>query len=323
MRGLKSYQKADIDVVVLTYNHAFYIEANILSILKQKTSYRFNLLIADDCSTDGTRAIVEKWMSQDERVYLVSTDSNVGSVENARNVIGKCQSDYLALCEGDDFWIDDEKLQIQMDYLKRNPEFGMVHGDVCYYHQEKNELGGSVNLSKGVRFPSGDIFEQYLSSDSLFIFTGSVLIERGLFQLCANYDLFKEKKWMAQDLPTWLELSKQTKIAYLDRIFSAYRLSNESASRSRNSDYLYRFHQSIFDVRYYYWKKYSGDLKLKTRLDYMYSLSLLADIRAIKSRKIFFDLVNVKKSGNFHWELKRWLQFLFLSVIVFVCGKRE
>jgi glycosyltransferase involved in cell wall biosynthesis len=321
MRGIEQYRKADVDVVVLTYNHADHIEQNIVSILGQKTTYSFNLLIADDCSTDGTRAVIQKWVEKDERVYLIATERNVGAVENARNVIGICQSDYLAFCEGDDFWLDNEKLQCQVDFLKSNPRFGMVHGDVSYFYQSKNCLGGSVNQYKGVTFPSGKIFNEYLTSDKLFVFTASVLIKRELFILCADYALFKSKKWMAQDLPTWLELANQTEIAYLDRIFAAYRLADESASRSKNSEYLYRFHQSVFDVRYYFWNKYSGSESEKIKLDKMYALSLLSDLRFLKTRQLWLEIWSVKCNGNFRWGFKRWLQFIYLSVIVLICGK--
>jgi glycosyltransferase involved in cell wall biosynthesis len=321
MKGMDKYRKADIDVVVLTYNHEAFIEQNINSILSQKTDFSFNLLIADDCSTDGTRGLVEKWMAKDDRVFLIPTKRNQGSVQNARNAMGFCQSDFLAFCEGDDYWLDDEKLQIQMNFLRENPSCGMVHGDVAYFYQAKNLLGGSVNKSKGVNFPSGKIFKDYLSDDKLFIYTASVLIKRELFIQCADYDLFQSKKWMAQDLPTWLELASQTEIGYIDRVFSAYRLADESASRSKNPEYLHRFHQSVFDVRFYFWDKYSGDVDVKQRLDFLFSCSLLADLRSLRSSQLWLELWKLKRSSNFNWSIKRWLQFLYLSVIVLICGK--
>ena len=312
------YRKADIDVVVLTYNHALYIDRNIRSILGQKTKYSFNVLIADDCSTDGSRELIQGWVEKDERVFLVGTSKNVGSVENARNVISYCQSDYLALCEGDDFWIDPNKLQTQLDFLKEHPDYGMVHGDVSYFYQGKNQLGGSANKSQGVIFPTGFIFEQYLTNKKLFIYTATVMIHRELFIRSTNYDLFNERGWLAQDLPTWLELSQHTKIGYIDRVLSGYRLANESASRSVSSEYIHQFHQSVFQIRYYYWERYSGKEELKSKLDYMYSLSLLADLRLLRSMKIWRELVTLKRKRNFSWELKRWMQFLYLSLLLLI-----
>jgi glycosyltransferase involved in cell wall biosynthesis len=321
MNEAKNYKKADIDVIVLTYNHELFIDQNINSILSQKTKFSFNVLIADDCSLDKTRDIVNEWMKRDSRVFLIGTERNMGAIENARNVLNFSQSDYLALCEGDDFWIDEEKLQKQMDFLIRNPRFKMVHGDVSYFHQSTNSLGGSVNRSKGVKFPSGSIFEEYLASDKLFIFTATVLVERKLFLQCSDYDLFQAKNWMAQDLPTWLEISNQTDIGYIDTIFAAYRLADESASRSRSAEYLYRFHQSIFDVRFYYWKKYSKNENLRLRLDYLYSLSMLSDLRMTKKQHLVFELWNLKRESSFTWNLKRWLQFYFFSIIALICRK--
>jgi glycosyltransferase involved in cell wall biosynthesis len=316
-----NYKKADIDVVVLTYNHEKYIERSIMSILCQKTSYTFNVLIADDCSTDNTREIINKWVQKDERVILVGTERNLGSIENARNVIGYCQSDVLALCEGDDFWLDDKKIQLQMDFLNSNQDFGMVHGNVKYFETASGQLKKSDNFRKGIKFPSGDIFMHYLTNEKLFIYTATVLVKRELFIQSADYDLFEKNKWMVQDLPTWLELSRRTKIAYLDREMAAYQLGTESASRSRDVEYIYRFHQSVFNIRYYYWQHYSRDTFVKQHLDFLFSVSLLSDLKLQKSKKIWHELYSFKKQSNVKWNLKRWFQFLYLSCVVILRAK--
>jgi glycosyltransferase involved in cell wall biosynthesis len=315
------YQKSDVDVVVLSYNHVLFIERCINSIASQETDYAINILVADDCSTDGTGELVKSLMEKYKNLYLIQQERNVGSIENARNVISQCQSPYLAFCEGDDFWIDAIKIQIQLDFLKANPDYGMVHGDVVYFDNKKGQVSDSVNHSKGVSFPSGYIFNEYLVSNKLFIFTASVVVKRELFVFCSDYSLFKEKNWLAQDLPTWLAIAQQTKIGYLDKVLSAYRLSDESASRSKSPAYTHAFHQSIFDVRFYFWNKYSQDKKVKVELDYLYSISLLADLRLLMSKKIWRELLMLKRKGNFSWELKRWMQFLYLSVQLLIKGR--
>ncbi len=318
---VNGYQKSDVDVVVLSYNHVLFIERCISSIVSQETDYAINILIADDCSTDGTAELVKSLMGKYKNLYLIQQERNVGSIENARNVISQCQSPYLAFCEGDDFWIDEKKIQIQLDYLKANPEYGMVHGDVVYFDNNKGQMSESVNHSKGISFPSGYIFNEYLVSDKLFIYTASVAVRRELFVLCSDYNLFKERNWLAQDLPTWLAIAQQTKIGYLDKVLSAYRLSDESASRSRSPEYTHIFHQSIFDVRFYFWNKYSQDKKMKSELDYLYSISLLADLRLLRSRKIWKELTELKKRGQISWGVKRWMQYVYLSLFVFIKSK--
>lgn len=318
MRELTS---VDVDVVVLCYNHEKYIEKCIRSIADQKTTYKFNILIADDCSTDGSATVVKSLMEQYPNVFLVQPQSNLGSIENARNVLSHCSSPYLALCEGDDFWVNMNKLQIQIDFLESHADFGMVHGDVAYYQNSIGKLGGSVNKSKGISFPSGDIFNDYLENHKLFVFTASVAVRRELFVSCANYNLFKQRNWLAQDLPTWLEIAQLTKIQYFDIVLSAYRLSDESASRSKDPKYMYQFHQSIFDVRYYYWELYSKSKSIKSKLDYMYSISLLSDLRIMQERDIWKKLTRHRRESEFQWELKRWLQYFYLSLILIVRRK--
>lgn len=315
------YRKADIDVVVLSYNHGLFIEQSVRSILNQKTEFTFNLIVADDCSSDDTSRIIKNLMNEYERLIFLTSESNNGSIKNAQRAIALCQSDFLAFCEADDYWLDENKLQLQMQFLKSNLGFEMVHGDVAYHYQSKNLIGESVNTGKDIVFPSGDIFEDYLTNQNLFIFTASVMVKTELFKACADYALFASKGWMAQDLPTWLEISRRTQIGYMNKMLAAYRLLDESASRSKSPEYIYRFHQSIFDIRYYYWAKYSGKSYLKEKLDLMYSFSLLSDLRRLNQRKLWYELTRLKFNSDITWSPKRWIQYFYSTILVFIKGK--
>ena len=100
-------------VSMITFNHEKFIAQAIESIMSQQTSFEFELVIGDDGSTDNTRAICEQYQKQfGNKIRLIFNDKNIGSVNNFLQNIYSCDGDFIAICDGDDFWTDNSKLQI-------------------------------------------------------------------------------------------------------------------------------------------------------------------------------------------------------------------
>ncbi len=108
---------------MLTYNHASYIREAVDSVLSQETSYPFEVIIADDASTDGTREIIQEYAQKDSRIVLSLQKVNSKVYKNLIDACGYIRGKYLALCEGDDYWIDTHKLEKQVRFLEENPDF--------------------------------------------------------------------------------------------------------------------------------------------------------------------------------------------------------
>lgn len=119
-------EKNDIMVSVccITYNHKQFIGQAIDGFLSQKTNFKFEVIIGDDCSTDGTSDIVKAYADEYPGIInLISGNKNVGAHENMRRVVKCCSGKYIALCDGDDYWTDPFKLQKQVDFLEQNTEY--------------------------------------------------------------------------------------------------------------------------------------------------------------------------------------------------------
>ncbi len=109
---------------MITYNHEKFIREAIESVLSQKTNFTFELVIADDCSKDSTRQIcVEYKEKYPDRIKLLLPEKNLGMMPNFINTLQACDGKYIALCEGDDYWTDENKLQKQVDFLENNQDF--------------------------------------------------------------------------------------------------------------------------------------------------------------------------------------------------------
>lgn len=113
-----------VSICTLTYNHEKYISKAIDSFLIQKTDFTFEIVIGEDCSTDGTREIVFNYAKKySDIINVVTSRENVGINENARRTVNACTGKYIAFCEGDDYWHDKYKLQKQVDFLESNKDF--------------------------------------------------------------------------------------------------------------------------------------------------------------------------------------------------------
>lgn len=131
-----------LSVCLITFNHAPYIRQAIEGVLMQQTSFPIELIIADDCSTDGTREILLEYKERHPHfVKLILQKTNVGAARNWLDLIHSPQSKYAAYFEGDDYWIDPLKLQKQVDFLESNPEFCLTfHNTYDFISPNKSVL---------------------------------------------------------------------------------------------------------------------------------------------------------------------------------------
>ncbi|WP_313799839.1 glycosyltransferase [Cytobacillus sp.] len=121
-----------VSINCATFNHEGYIAKAIEGFLMQKTTFDFEILIGEDCSTDKTREIVEKYVRRfPNKVKLITSHENVGAAQNFFRLFQNSKGKYIALCEGDDYWLDSLKLQKQVDYMEQHPDCTL-----CFHNGE-------------------------------------------------------------------------------------------------------------------------------------------------------------------------------------------
>ena len=142
-----------VSVIVITYNHRPFIQQAIEGILNQKTEYPYEILIGDDASTDGTSDIVRQYAEEyPDLIHAVIHPQNIGSTRNAYSVLSIARGKYLATCEGDDYWIDSNKIQKQVDFLEKHPQYsGCVHPIICVNEDGKRIRGNCRQWISGKR----------------------------------------------------------------------------------------------------------------------------------------------------------------------------
>lgn len=144
-----------VSIQVLAYNHEEYIEQCLHSLLKQKTSFKYEILVGEDCSTDHTRRLLVEFQKKyPDIIKLTCSKRNVGVTCNAYYLSRKSRGKYIAFCEGDDFWCDDGRLERDIQFLERHPEYS----GVCSRCKPVNEEGV---LLKEEEIPKGKNFFKF------------------------------------------------------------------------------------------------------------------------------------------------------------------
>lgn len=121
--NLSALPKPAVSVFVMVHNHENYLRECLDGILMQQFKLPFNIVVGEDCSTDNSRKIILDYRNKYAGKFkLLLHEKNIGAVENQNAVLASANGKYIALCEGDDYWIDPLKLQKQVDALENNPK---------------------------------------------------------------------------------------------------------------------------------------------------------------------------------------------------------
>ena len=206
-----------VSVCMITYNHERFIAQAIEGALMQRTDFAVELVIGEDCSTDGTRAIVRDYGARyPDRIRLLLLERNLGAMPNFIATLSACRGQYIALCEGDDYWTDPCKLQKQMDFLNAHRECSMCFHDVA---MQDDISRGERRIHPG--FVDGRWFyglEDLLRTD--FIATCSVLFCRAsLGELPLWYRELPMGDW-----PLHILNAEKGTIGYLAETMATYRI---------------------------------------------------------------------------------------------------
>ena len=252
-----------VSLICPTYNQEKFIAQTIESFLSQKTDYKFEIVIHDDCSSDNTRDIISQYYKKYPNIIkVIFQDENQFS--KGKQIISLvtpfAKGKYIALCEGDDYWTDDTKIQKQVSFLETNPDY------VMSYHNA-SVVDSSGNIIKPYKIPEEkrrDITQQELAKGKLLPLTLSWMYRNN------NYgDLPELDKVLNGDVFFCSMLGLHGKAKYHNDISPAiYRVHNggiwskkDDRYRKRNTVntfyWLYRYHSRVkSEYRFFFLKRF-------------------------------------------------------------------
>lgn len=220
-----------IGVCIVTYNEEKYIARCIESVLSQKCTEPFRIYIGEDCSTDKTLDICKKLVAKNPSVIsLIIRNKNYGLVKNTIELLRQIESEgceYIAILDGDDYWIDDYKLEKQVSFLKEHSDFGLVHTNMHLLHNNK---WYEINRRKNVK--SGYLFNNPNSLDTA-IGNCTALFRSKLLDFI-DLDYFVTNNFMSVDYAMYKVFLKYTKFKFLDDFTAVWRRGHSSVSNTNN-----------------------------------------------------------------------------------------
>ena len=218
-----------VSVLCATYNHEEYLRQTLGSFLNQKTDFPFEVLVNDDVSTDSTGDIIREYAAKYPDVIrpFYQKENLYSRRINLYDVVffPACRGEYIAVCEGDDYWNDPEKLQLQVNWLDTHPEYSAcVHNSIGRFTDQPDKVLFAQDGDRDIPF------EQVVQGMSHAYHTSSILARREFILNPPDYRDVAYHQGYFTDYAIGVRLGLSGKVRFLDRCMSVYRIgSNPSA----------------------------------------------------------------------------------------------
>lgn len=277
--------KPDVSICCVTYNHAGYIEKALRSFLKQHTNFQYEILIHDDCSTDGTEQIILHYQNMYPNIIKVYTEKENQFSQGSRKMFFRylfpyAKGKYIALCEGDDYWIDSEKLQKQYDFMEKNLDYSVItNKSICI-----DKKGKMLKKYSGPNVKTDCDLGFYDEVNCLPPTASTFFDKRKIDGQIPDW--FFEKCDESGDYVMHMLLLTKGKCRYLSNTMSAYRVMVPGSSNER-------------------FKKYS---KVQLRQYYQDRIDVLKEVDSMTESKFYADISKaiLKLDGYKNQTYGRW-----------------
>jgi glycosyltransferase involved in cell wall biosynthesis len=297
--------KEDISICILAYNHEKFIDKVLDGIFSQVLSYTFIVYVNDDCSSDETVKIIEKYQSQyPDKVVLFKNERNRGQLNAIKNFVSESSGKYLTFCDGDDYWIENTKLQQQIDFLESNSDFvAYCHDAVIEKHEidKNNELG---SFQKKAHFNLISQFTKYSSSEiqPYELLNGQTYIQNCTL-IWRNFDLtqyFSKVENITFNLDWYFSviLATKGKIYFQPSAWAVY--SDHAGGRTKNNyfhSYLndkVKLLKTLFKIEFYN-KPYFKFIIFELMAKEYYGLIIMKSEKPKSKKFVFLCLKNYLK----------------------------
>lgn len=288
-----NYSKPVVSVICLTYNQDPYIEDTIRGFLIQKTNFPFEIIIHDDASVDKTADIILNYVERYPNIIkpILQKENQYSKSPNFVLSIPfeAASGEYLAYCEGDDYWIDSSKLQKQFDILSNNNKYGLVFTDFNILYQKNSIMRINRFKEESYKFPLLMDLESFIVRRS-FMAPCTWFMRREFFYKPSHETLDATFCWL-------VDVLSKTKIYFLRDTTTVYRVLEESASHSKSYEKMYIREKNIYDMQIYFFNEFS------------LNKDLLNEIKVNYFNKIIHLLISLSKSKEL-MECKNVFRFL-------------
>lgn len=236
--------KPPVSVWCVVYNHGPYLRQCLDSLVGQKTTFGFEIIVHDDCSTDDSAEIIREYARRYPKLIRVVLECenqySKGDHAVSSIMMSMTRGQYVAYCEGDDYWSDPLKLQLQYSAMTARPELGLVYTMARKYYQAQSRL------SEPYGGPSTSFAELLLANT---VPTVSIMVKKRVMLRYFHEIIPSGRGWKMGDYPLLLWAAAKSKIGFMPRPTSVYRVLTDSASHSSDPVRAEAFTNSYYDIK--------------------------------------------------------------------------
>ena len=224
-----------VSIYCLAYNHENYIKDTLEGFVNQKTNFAYEVFVHDDASTDNTAKIIkeyaEKYPDIIKPIYQTENQYSKGKNIPRDFIIENFSGEYVSVCEGDDYWTDPNKLQIQADFLDSHPDYSACIHNTLFYDFRTQQESSFVTLNE-----EADVDISQVISRSVFFHLSSIMyrVQYAKKAYSHNPPEFYHYAKGFGDYPLAIFLATEGKIRYINRTMSFYRYMTPGSWTSRN-----------------------------------------------------------------------------------------
>lgn len=286
-----------LSIIVLTYGHENYIRKALDSVLMQQVNFDYEIIVGEDCSPDNTRVILREFEEKyPDKFIMIYREKNIGARNNVQDLYTRCKGKYIALLEGDDYWLSHIKLQMQVDYLEANEDcIATAHRVVII-----DEVG---NIIPNKTYPECQeslyTFKHYIRG--ILPGQSGTIVSRNIYN-SGNYDksIFKDKSLVPGDKVKIFVLASYGRIYCFPEVWGAYRHVTHTGTSFSATTEKNKSIRLISDVHYYneilkYSKKINNNEKAIRAAEQIYIFAVLKALQNNKNgykllMKTFFEI---------------------------------
>ena len=238
-----------VSIRCITYNHEPYIAEALDGFLMQETDFPFEIVVHDDASTDNTANIIREYEAKYPKILkpIYETENQYskhdGSLRKIMN--NACKGKYIAFCEGDDYWIDSKKLQKQVDFLEKNPDYEMCYTNYKVFNQQTQKTTGNCLHKDCQIFVGPSALPQWLARTA-YVAPMTWLVNSSLWKNACEFKMPSPDGTYV--LFTYMLSKTNIKCLHNDET-AVYRILLNSASHSTNLKNLYKRRKNLHSVQ--------------------------------------------------------------------------
>ena len=297
-------------VELTTYNQKKYIAQTLQSIIDQEHNYKYEILVSDDCSTDGTQDVIKEFQKKyPDVVKPVYNEKNIGAMANYYATVARAKGKYLMGCGGDDYWLPG-KVQKQIEFMEQNPGIGFCYSRAKICKEDIKENDGFVGCFFNDK---NDILLKHNCIPAL-----TTCVRMDLFKKYLNEIQPENKDWLMEDYPLNIYCFYESYIYYFSEPLGVYRVINDSLCHQVNPKKQFIFEKSVYEIRKFFANKYDIVVNELSNYDLYAKVRNLSSIDKNKLKSLRKEL-GLSKNNEYFLLIKRIIKnILPYGIVVFM-----